>query len=173
MAFRFLRGPPLGPIDLDASDDGDAVDEPIRVPATTETKTKTPKTLTHHTAEMPQRMPLTVAATAAGATTTMTATEDGGHDSRMSLVSLTVTAAKATTTATDAEDGEHDTLMALLLMGDDEADEKARLKNLWDEEDMAEMQNKLWQQEAADLREQNKKPRNHEWTESQLEAMIE
>ena len=155
MAFRFLRGPPLGPIDLDASDDGDAVDEPIRVPATTETKTKTPKTLTHHTAEMPQRMPLTVAATAAGATTTMTATEDGGHDSRMSLVSLTVTAARAATTATDAEDGEHDTLMALLLMGDDEADEKARLKNLWDEEDMAEMQKKRWQQEAADLREQN------------------
>ena len=147
MAFRFLRGPPLGPIDLDASDDGDAVDEPIRVPATTETKTKTPKTLTHHTADKTQRMPLPEAAPAAG----------------------------ATTTTTDTEDGEHDTLMSLLLMGSDEADETDRLRErqrMWEEE-RAEMQNKRWQQEAADLWGQNKKPRNHEWTESQLEAMIE
>ena len=175
MAFRFLRGAPLGPNDLDAGDDDDAVDEPIFVSATTEAKTTTPKTLTHHTADRPQRMPLTVAATTAGATTTMTTTEDGGHDSRMSLMPLTVTAARATTTTTDTEDGEHDTLMSLLLMGSDEADETDRLRErqrMWEEE-RAEMQNKRWQQEAADLWGQNKKPRNHEWTESQLEAMIE
>ena len=71
---------------MDAGDDDDAVDEPIFVSATTEAKTTTPKTLTHHTADRPQRMPLTVAATTAGATTTMTTTEDGGHDSRMSLM---------------------------------------------------------------------------------------